>query len=65
MSTLRRLAKISALVVLGLAATGCIVLPFGAGHARYGRGDRHYSAPVEGPPVVIVAPRERHGRGGR
>ena len=61
-SSIRRLAKIGTLFVLSLAATGCIVLPYGPGHGRHSRGDRGYSAPAEGPPVVIIAPRDRGRR---
>ena len=41
---IRRVSKLGALAVLAVMATGCIVLPFGHGHGRYGSGDRHYAS---------------------
>ncbi len=65
MSFIRRAAKVGSIVVLGVAASGCIVLPFGAGHGRHSRGERYLAPASEGPPIVIVNPRDRPGRGGR
>ncbi len=66
MSPVRRMAKFSTLVVLGVAASGCVVLPFGAGHGRYGRGERHHYSAVEVQPIVLVTPQVvRPHRGGR
>lgn len=63
--TAGRLARVTTIVVLGVAATGCIVLPWGPGHGRYGRGHRHYAPPPPAPAgAVIVVPRP-HAEPGR
>lgn len=46
MSIGRRIIRIASVVVLGIAATGCIVLPYGARHERHERGDRDYARPA-------------------
>ena len=65
MSLIRRASKLSALVILAVMATGCIVLPFGHGHGRYGGGDRHYAPSGERYSSSADAPQEQPGRRGR
>ena len=65
MSLIRRVSKLSVLVVLTALATGCIVLPFGRGHGRYGHGDRYYSPTSEGYSSGANTQREQPRRGGR
>ncbi len=62
--TAGRLARAATMVVLGVAATGCIVLPWGPGHGRYGRGHRHYAPPAPAGAVIIV-PNEQAAPGRR
>jgi hypothetical protein len=38
MSVMRRISKVSTVLVLAVMATGCIVLPFGRGHGGHGHG---------------------------
>lgn len=64
MTVIRRISRIGALIVLCAAATGCIVLPFGAGHGRHGRGERHYVPHSDGSWSGHHEPRERHRHGG-
>ena len=45
MMSSQRLVRFSALIVLAGVVSGCVVLPFGKGHGRYGRGDGHYEPP--------------------
>ena len=60
----RRVSKLSVLVVLAVMATGCIVLPFGRGHGRHGGGDRHYAPTGERYSSGADASREQqHPRG--
>lgn len=64
--TAGRLARAATMVVLGVAATGCIVLPWGPGHGRYGRGHRHYAPPPPAPAgAVIIVPNEQAAPGRR
>lgn len=44
MTSIRRILKLCALLGLGVAVSGCIVLPYGAGRGHYERGGR-YNAP--------------------
>lgn len=41
MISMQRVFKLCTLSVIGVAASGCIVLPYGAGHGRYERGGHH------------------------
>lgn len=64
--TAGRLARVATMVVLGVAVTGCIVLPYGPRDGRYGRGHRHYAPPPPPPAdTIIVVPRERSAPGQR
>ena len=65
MSAIRRVSKMSVLVILAVMATGCIVLPFGRGHGRHGGGDRHYGPNSERHSAGSEAPREWPRRDGR
>ena len=62
---IRRVSKLSVLVVLASMAAGCIVLPFGRGHGRYGGGERHYAPTGERYSSGADAPREQQQRHGR
>jgi hypothetical protein len=50
LNSFRRFSKIFFLAVIGSAAAGCVVVPFGRGrgHDGYGRGGHHYSSQVPG-----------------
>ena len=65
MSVIRRVSKVSVMVVLAVMATGCIVLPFGRGHGRYGGGDRHYAPTGERQSSGSDSTREAPERRGR
>ena len=64
-SVIRRVSRVGVMVVMAVMATGCIVLPFGHGHGRYGANDRHYAPTGErqwsGSESTREAP-ERRGR---
>lgn len=65
MIAMRRIFKFCTLLVIGVAASGCIVLPYGAGHGRYERGGR-YSEPhgdARSYPDDGATPERPHGRG--
>lgn len=64
MVSIRRVIKWCGLAALGLAATGCIVLPYGAGR-RHGGGDRHYVPQSEAQPIMRGQPQGPSHRGGR
>ena len=64
-NVIRRVSKLSVLVVLAVMATGCIVLPFGRGHGGYGNGHRHYAPNEERFSSGAEAPREQPQRRGR
>jgi len=67
-TVIRRVSKVCALVALGVAATGCVIAPYGYGwhgHGRYGGGDRHYAPPNDNYYGGSEAPRDEPHRGRR
>jgi len=64
-SNIRRVSKITVLMVLCVMATGCIVLPFGRGHGRHVQGDRHYAPAGDSQSGHSERSRERPRREGR
>jgi hypothetical protein len=48
LNMIRRILKTCLLVLIGSAAAGCVVLPFGRGHDGYGRGGHHYASQSPG-----------------
>ena len=65
MNVIRRVSKLSVLVLLAVLTTGCIVLPFGRGHGGYGGGHRHYAPNEERFSSGVEATREQPQRRGR
>jgi hypothetical protein len=56
MSVIRLVGRICVGVVFSAAAAGCVVVPYGYGHGRYGRGDRYYGPPPAQRPIIIETP---------
>ena len=65
MVSMQKVLKWGGLAAVLAATTGCVVLPYGHGGHRHGRGgDRHdYRAPEQAP-IMREAPREGRQRPG-
>lgn len=67
MTVIRRALKVCLLVVIGAAATGCVVVPYGYGygHSHHGRPGPYYAPQSGGYPGGAESPPEAPRRGWR
>ena len=67
MTVIRRVLKVCLLVVIGAAATGCVVVPYGYGygHSHHGQPGPHYTPQSDGYPGGAESPSGAPRRGWR